>query len=119
MSGFRQAMTYTRLAAGTRVDGHWVEGAGVAATFYASKQPASGEDLQALPEGRRAGSVYALFTDTALRTADPENQVNADRVPIDGRDYEVLHVEPWQNGVLSHYKILVGRVNADLAAAGE
>ncbi len=72
----------------------------------ASVHPASGNDLQSLPESRRQSSGYKLFTNTKLQTAKSGIR-NADQVELYGDRYEVVRVEPWQNNVISHYKVLV------------
>lgn len=85
-------------------------------TIQASVQPMRGKDLLSLPEGRRASASFRLYTDFRLRTVDDKAQQNPDRVtfripahdltaPL--RTYEVIHVDDWQNGIVSHYKAVV------------
>lgn len=109
MSSFRQPLTGLRFAAGSYVDGRWVEGASSALAFTASVQPASSEDLQSLPENRRKLSTFALFTSTRLLGVDVESGTNPDRVTLHDGIYEVVSVARWQNNVIPHYKALVQR----------
>lgn len=115
MSSFRQAVTMRRPAPGSHVAGRWVPGAmGADQTIYASVQPASGEDLERLPEGARNRSAFALFTDTQLQAGDIAARREPDRVVIFDAEHEVLHVEPWQNSVISHFKVIAVRPGDDL-----
>lgn len=61
----------------------------------ASLQPATGQDLLRLPEGRRTNETRVIFTDTLLRTGDQGQTVEADLVLIEGDLWEVQHVETW------------------------
>lgn len=117
MSGFRKAVTVRRPPAGAYVDGRWVEGVPSEFSILASVQPANGEDLQALPEGRRKDAVYKLYTDTVLLSASPEAKRNPDRVVLFGEEFEVRNCQPWQNNVIPHFKVIVSRENIDLGAA--
>lgn len=118
MSGFRKAVTMRRPAPGSHVEGRWVPGAmGADQTIYASVQPASGEDLERLPEGARNRAAYALFTDTELQAGSIEAKREPDRVVLFGAEYEVLHIEPWQNNVINHFKALAVRPGDDLTRA--
>jgi hypothetical protein len=110
ISSFRKALTVTRYAAGSYVDGRWVEGVGSTFTIKASVQPLSDREMQLLPEARRNTETYNLFTDTQLRTAEQTQGKNADRVSIYGEMFEVLSVGHWQNDVLNHFKIVVSKL---------
>jgi hypothetical protein len=114
-SSFRKALTGTRYSAGSNVDGHWVEGGATALNFTASVQPIRPEEMSLVPENRRDTARFALFTDTRLLTADDEGATNADRVTIDGIQYEVFACDIWQNDVIPHYRVLVATVK-ELAA---
>lgn len=110
MSSFRQAHTLFRLT-GSYVDGDWVEASEASISITASIQPATGNDLQNVPEGRRASGVFAVFTDTAIQTAvQGATPTKADRLSIGGILHEAVHVEPWQNNVINHYKALFARI---------
>ena len=66
-------------------------------TIAASVQPASGQDLLRLPEGRRTNLTRVIFTTTELLTGDAGAANEADLVTIDGLEWEVQHVERWQD----------------------
>ncbi len=96
--------------------GRWTEASAAPFTIQGSVQPLKGREMEALPEGRRAGSVFKIYTDTKLRTVDDKAQANPDRItfrvpafdstaPL--RTYEVIQVFEWQNGIVPHYKAIV------------
>lgn len=86
----------------------WVDGPIEGLVIQASVQPLKGEDLERLPEARRKLASFSLFTESQLKAAE-ENQNNPDIAVIDGQEYEVERVEPWQNGLINHYKAIVVR----------
>lgn len=105
---FRKPLTVKRHAAGSYVGGFWTEGSVNPLTIQASVQPASQADMQLLPEGRRITSAYRLYTDDTLLLAKGNQQ--ADRVVVQGEDYEVLAEAHWDNGVLPHKSYVVSRI---------
>lgn len=109
-SSFRKPFVCKRYASGSRTDGHWIEGGTSEITFTASVQPIRPEEMSLVPELRRDTARFALFTTFYLRTADDERATNADRVVIDGIEYEVFAVDIWQNDVIPHYRALVATV---------
>ena len=112
MSSLRGATTLYRLSSGGYVDGTWVESAETEIAITASIQPATGKDLQNLPEGRRQGVVYAVYTSAAIQTAvQGAAGTKADQLVIGGVRYEAMHVEPWQNNVINHYRALFARIS--------
>jgi hypothetical protein len=72
--------------------------------------------MKNLPEGRRTGAAYALFTDTELLTTREEDNdlgldpQKADQITLFGDVCEVMNVEPWQNDVISHYRAVVAKI---------
>ena len=106
---FRKSITATRKSAGAYVDGVWVEGSETAFTFYGSKQSLSGDDMLSLPEGRRNRETYLIYTSTELIAGDVDNKINPDIVVFDGVDFEIINVEPWQNGIYNHYKAVASK----------
>jgi hypothetical protein len=101
----RKALNCTRTTAGEfDLNGRFQESAAMAFGITASVQPSPGRDLLTLPEARRNKVTYTLYTDTALSAGGGQNP---DHVTIDGQVYEVVKAEPWQNGILSHYRVLV------------
>lgn len=85
----------TRRPRGGYVNG--VATTGITSTFsiQASVQPASGRDLERLPEGRRALSTTIIFTTTKLITGGQNSPNDADLVLIEGAPWEIQHVEQW------------------------
>lgn len=107
---FRKTIVLKRPAAGDyNTSGEWVEGAVTQSNIKASVQPATTEDLQSLPENRRQLGAYRLYSDTAFQPVT-EDGANPDVVEINGEDYEIAQVMPWQNGVVPHYKAIAVRV---------
>lgn len=85
---------------------------GVPFNITGSWQPAEGEDLQTLPEGRRNQSAYVLITSTDLKIDQQTIDGQAQRRTIvkhDGFDYEVVSLASWQNKILPHYNYLCVR----------
>lgn len=106
--GFRRPHTVKRRLQGQYLNGKWQEGAEQTITIQASVQPLNEQEVQSLPEGRRSGKAYKVFTDTELYEADQETAGqaarNADIIVIGGKDFEIVRVLPHLAGVLSHYK---------------
>ncbi len=74
----------------------------------ASVQPMSGgEAMQVNEDLRQARENYKMYTDRQLFTADRFRQ--ADKVTVFGNDFTVFKVEKWQNGLRSHYKVILTR----------
>ena len=109
-SSFRKPLTLKRFVAGAYVNGRWIEGASTPSTIQASVQPPTPDDMLLLPEGRRRQAEFLLFTDTKLLTADSNTGINADEITINGEQYEVIGIWEWQNNVINHFKVIVGRV---------
>ena len=90
--------------------GRYTEGTPTALTITASVQPLTADEMQLLPEGRRADESFRLYTDTRLLTANRVTNKNADIITIDGTRYEVLSCETWQNTIINHYKAIVSKI---------
>ena len=80
--------------------GRWIDAPPITFDFKAGVQPAPPEMIQRLPEGSRAEGAKVIFPEPsapALRTAKSGDiGHNADRLTIDGQQYEVALVEPWR-----------------------
>lgn len=113
MSSFRQLLKVRKMVGGHLDGGRWVEGAESILTIKTTVQPATPKDLLALPEGRRTRATFVLFTKTKMDTAEVENPY---RIKLFGDEYEVVGVEPWQNGVRPHFRILVQKTQATAEA---
>ncbi len=110
---FRKPLTVKRPAGGSYVNGKWVEsGAPSEITIKASVQPATTEDLQSLPENRRQYGAYRVYSSTQFQSLE-EDENNPDVVVIGGNDYEIAQVQPWQNGIVPHYKAIAVRVQPE------
>jgi len=108
MSGFRKPYTITRYSDGAFIQGYWQGDDPTSIAITASVQPATGPDRKNLPEGFDIDSVHILFTDTELHVAKPGEQ-QSDTITLFGDEYTVTKVEPWQNDVISHYRVTVAR----------
>ena len=107
MSTFRRSLNRKTKSAGAMTNGRWSETTTANGTILASVQPMLPHEMDALPQGRREDQSYTLFTDTEL---NPIGTQNPDLITIDGEDYEVAKVSPWQNNVINHYKVFVVKV---------
>jgi len=103
----RMTLTVKRPAAGTWVKGVFVPGTATQMTIRASVQPATKNDIEFLPEGRRNSKSYALFTDTRLNMVTTSNP---DIITIYSEDFELMREEVWQNGLINHYKYIVAKI---------
>lgn len=106
---FNQPVKITRVGKGSWVNGIWQEGAPSAFVIQTSLQPASRNDMELLPEGRRGRQTFALYCQHGLRMTDDNAGTNADRAEIYGDMYTIQHVENWANGLIPHYKAIATR----------
>jgi hypothetical protein len=115
---FRVPLNIYRKSAGSYVNGLWVEGSETTIPITASIQPASGEEMLSLPEGRRNRKTYCLFTSTKIELIRGSgNSTNPDQIQIYGERYEIIKVEPWQNNpavfsITNHYRIIASALEA-------
>lgn len=108
-----EAATRRRFAAGTRgTSGRFTPGATIDTAIVAAVQPASGDDLQTLPEGERTMEVWRIYSDTELRAAVQSTGEQADRVIVDAIVYEVRKVWDWGRSIrlIPHHKALAIRL---------
>jgi hypothetical protein len=99
----------TRSAATPRVNGRRMAPVTVSFEIIASVQPASGREMDRLPEGLRSRETMNVFTRTELRSAHPSPGTEADRIAIDGAVFEVTSVRRW-NRLANFYNATVVRV---------
>ena len=111
MSLFRsQEARAIRKLPGQYVEGVWTPGRTMAPFYFPGTfQPATGAQVQTLPEGKRIGEVLEIITNTELTPADPETQMEGDQVEWNGRLYDIVRATPWKNGILPHYEYLATR----------
>lgn len=69
----------------------------------ANVQPATGEDLQQLPEGRRNKETLNIWTRTSIK--------NQDRIVRYGKTYQIDHINNWESpsSTLPHYHGIMTR----------
>jgi hypothetical protein len=87
--------TYTvkTSAAGSHVNGRWVEGAETSSTLDAAVVPVDGDTLRQLPEAYHDKSVYTLFTTSSM---SPQGRTaKGDRIVIDGVDHTIVKLRVW------------------------
>lgn len=110
---FRKPIIVKRVvSSGGYFNGNYIPGGTPALlpNVTASVQPATGKVLESLPEGRRDSESYVLFTDTELKTVETSETKNPDIVVINNTDFEVVKVKPYQSKVLSHYQVVISKV---------
>lgn len=76
-------------------------------TIEASVQPASGLEVQRLPEGKRNRETMVVFTCVELKTAEKDLQ-EPDLLSIDGGSFEVDSVQRWA-ALGNYYRAIVTR----------
>lgn len=110
----RYPVQIRRRARGTWVGGRWVAGAlGAPETILATVQPAQLSDydqMQALPEGRRAEAMVRVYTDAVIQFAAEAPDASGDALdwPTGQLDRPYLFVarSVWQSRVIPHYRYL-------------
>jgi hypothetical protein len=100
--------TVTRRAAAAFVIGRAGTPGTSTLAIRASVYPATGRDLQRLPEGRRSLETRTLHTTTQLLVAT-EGGNNCDLVTIDGQQWEVQMCETWPSAPNLAFKAIVQR----------
>lgn len=109
---FRKPLTVKRQSEGAWVNGFWVAGSETTLTIQASAQPANADDMQLLPDGKRLQGAYKIYTDADLIVAIEGVTQVADKVVINGQDYEISAANPWQNGIIPHNEFMATRVQS-------
>jgi hypothetical protein len=61
-------------------------------------EPTKQEDMLKLPEGKRKEQMITGLSVDELKTADVPDGTDADVIERNGRDWEVIHVERWDQG---------------------
>lgn len=80
-------------------------------TIRANVQPPTGQVMKLLDSGFKRTDVRVLYTATQLRSVNEDTDTEPDYVIIDGYEFQVQDVEPWQSGLnLNHYKYIVAKV---------
>jgi hypothetical protein len=110
IADFGGTYSVTRRAAATYSAGIAVAGATSTVSVLACFWPASGRDLQRLPEGRRSQETRAGVCDTALLVGGEGSANEADLVTVDGVAWEVQSSSPWPNDP-SFNSVIIQRPN--------
>ena len=112
MSSFRKPITVTRAAVGHYDDnGDWVEESpATTLAISMSVQPLRLDEMDALPEGRRSSRAVKMYSNDELFPPEQSTGLNADMITWQGRQWEVMACDPYQMGVISHYKSLAVEV---------
>jgi hypothetical protein len=108
---FRAAQTIKRTAAGSYINGLFVNGGQTTTTIQASVQPMTGEDMKTFPEGRRLSDYVVLFTADNLQVLGETAGLEPDRLLWRGHEYECISVEVRQMNVINHYKYTFSKLN--------
>ena len=108
---FRKPQSITRHAAGSYVNGLFVAGSPSTITIQASIQPATGEDIKALPEGRRLDDYVKVYTDADLQVLEEVNGLQPDKLTWRGHTYECISSDVRQMGVINHFKYIFSKVS--------
>ncbi len=70
--------------------------------------PATGRDMQQLPEGQRTEATIAVLSASELKTADVATGCPADQILRGGDYWLVVSVEHWEQG--NYYRALAQRM---------
>jgi hypothetical protein len=89
-----QTATVTRRV-GSYVAGVWTDAAPSTILIVGTIQPARGNDLQRLPEGKRNEEAIRIITRTELRTAQAGTTTQSDTVAWRGATWEVDQVQTY------------------------
>lgn len=107
--GIRQQITVKSRAAGSFVDGEFVEGPETQTQIYASVQPASGDDFKILPELSAGQAAIRVFSSAQIFSGNEISVRRGDLISWQGEDWRVNHVERWVALNLAHYDALAIR----------
>ena len=93
------AITISRKADSTYVNGHPVDEAETNPEIKANVQPLSGDEILQLPEADRQKDVKKLFSTSEILVNDI--------VPYNSKNYEVQKVRDFSDHRLPHYKAIM------------
>lgn len=103
---FRKSVTMTRRTGGAHgEDGRWTPGTPEEISILASVQPLNARDYSEIQaDGVRTRRAVKIYTDTELFPARPGIQREADILNWRGARWEIVQCDPYQMGVISHFK---------------
>ncbi len=112
MSCFRKTTTILKELPGAYVNGYWMAGTRFVEKIKASIQPVTiGQDMDALPEGRRRSDFVKLYSETRLTVTDDDGENNQpDIVIFQGYGYEIISMFQNQSDVISHNKYIASKI---------
>jgi hypothetical protein len=111
MIGLR-AITRRRYGTQTNVGGRQALGAYTDTTIRASVYPATGKDLEALPEGERTRSVQIAECLSEVLTSEPSTPTSSDRLIFGGSTYLARNVQDWPRvgSIPRHWRVVCVRL---------
>nr|DAO21583.1 MAG TPA: Minor capsid protein [Caudoviricetes sp.] len=120
--GFRRPVTVERQNVGqVGDDGYYTPSAITTMTIFASVQPLNTKEYTQLGiDGERNVRYVKAYTKTRLyavrangwKPAAHDGQFQADVIIWQGSRYKVIQCDPYQSGVISHYKAIAQEVTA-------
>ena len=104
-------LTLIRSAAGSYVDGEWVEGTETNIPIEVNIQPLKEAELMLLPEADRGKQWWKMYSASEIRM-DKQGASGwaADEFVYQGDRYKVMKVENYAMGTLNHWKALAARM---------
>ncbi|WP_448510322.1 hypothetical protein [Immundisolibacter sp.] len=87
---FGRSVTLKSYAAGSYVNGFWVEGALTTSTITASVQPLTPRETLLLPEGDRQREWLKLYSTYQFKVQKDGTMNQSDRIVVDGKEYFVM-----------------------------
>ena len=94
IASFGEVVDVKRRAAGSFVNGRWVEGNETTLTAQASVQPLAGKKIEFLPEAQRTGEELIAYI-TVEVFASTMGAANHDIIVWRGARYKVIQVRRW------------------------
>ncbi len=96
--------------AGSWVNGKWVKVDQPAFSITGSWQPIPGDVLELAQDSKRSRKIFECFTYTQVFATDQTTNKPSDIIEVDGDQYEIIELDSWQNGIISHYKFRATRI---------
>ena len=93
-----------RQVGGSFQNGRWVKGAPQEIIVEMSSQPVAGKELEFLPEARRETQSMKFYS--AVELIPQSAAGTGDVVVLPYGEFEVISCEPYQSGLINHYKSL-------------
>ena len=101
----------TRQAAGSFVDGDWVEGAETTVTIQANVHPFTDYQVSIMPESDRSKEWLWFFTAEEIRQKKEGSAgYGADRFTWNGEVYEIMKTQRYQMQVRDHWEGKAARI---------